>query len=100
MCLGREINESRGQSWEQSDKEALRRDLPGGLAAEAPRTHSRGRGFWPCLQKWDPARSTAQAKKLKNEVGQMLYLRAVTIKIKGRHWGDEYFEDAVSTEEF
>lgn len=29
-----------GQSWEQSDKEAPRRALPGGPAAETPRAHS------------------------------------------------------------
>lgn len=44
MCLGREINGSRGQPWEQSDKEALGRDLPGGPAAEAPRAHSETEG--------------------------------------------------------
>ena len=62
MCLGREINESRGQSWEQSDKEALRRDLPGGLAAEASRTHSEAVGSGPVCRNGIPHEAQRRPK--------------------------------------
>ena len=61
MCLGREINESRGQSWEQSDKEALRRDLPGGLAAEA---HA------PTQRPWVLALFAEMGSRTKHSAGQ------------------------------
>lgn len=51
-----------GQSWEQSGKEAPRRALPGGPAAETPRAHSEAVASGLACGNGIP-HDTAQAKK-------------------------------------
>lgn len=64
VCLGREIKEEQGQSWEQSDKEAPRRASlwrPGSWDPTRPPEAA----TWPCLRKWDPTRRQHRPKSEK-----------------------------------
>ena len=49
-------------------KRCISRDVPGGQVVKIPCFQSRGRGFDPCLEKYDPACQVVQSKlKLKNK---------------------------------